>query len=154
MPVDERASPRAQQDGESNEQAWNRLAIDHAIKGESKQIIIIAALGGRLDHTLGNLALLADARLSTIDIRLDDGLEEIVVCRDQVEVHGRSGDIVSLIPWQGAVSAIQTKGLKWPLNKETLYPDKTRGISNEMLGATASISVGSGMLLVLHRRQS
>jgi len=130
------------------------LAIDHAIKRESKQIIIIAALGGRLDHTLGNLALLADVRLSTLDIRLDDGVEEIVVCRDQVEVHGRSGDIVSLIPWQGAVSDIQTKDLKWHLNKETLYPDKTRGISNEMLGATASISVGSGLLLIVHRRQS
>src|SRR5215207_4396003 len=64
------------------------LAIAHAIKRESKQIIIIAALGGRLDHTLGNLALLADVRLSTFDIRLDDGVEEIVVCRDQVEVHG------------------------------------------------------------------
>ncbi len=32
--------------------------------------------------------------------------------------------------------------------------DKTRGISNEMTGDTASVSIGSGLLLIVHRRQS
>jgi len=118
-----------------------------------KQIIILAALGGRLDQTLANIALLTDLRLSTFDIRLDDGVEEIFLCRDQVEVYGRSGDIVSLIPWQGAVSEVQTRDLKWVLHKETLYPDKTRGISNEMTGETASVSIGSGLLLIVHQCQ-
>jgi thiamine pyrophosphokinase len=79
-------------------------------------------------------------------------VEEIFLCRHQVQVHGRSGDIVSLIPWLGRVTEIQTRDLKWVLNKETLYPDKTRGISNEMISDTASISIGSGLLLVVHRR--
>jgi thiamine pyrophosphokinase len=128
------------------------LAINHAIELEPKQIVIVAAIGGRLDQTLGNIALLSDVRLSTFDIRLDDGVEEIFICREQVEVHGRSGDLVSLIPWQGAVSDIQTKNLKWPLDHETLYPHKTRGISNELTGDTASISIGAGLLLIVHRR--
>jgi len=128
------------------------LAINRAIKLVPKEIIIVAALGGRIDQTLANLALLSDIRLSTFDVRLDDGLEEIFICRDQVQVQGRSGDIVSLIPWQGAVSNIQTKNLRWPLQNETLYSDKTRGISNEMTDNTASISIGLGLLLVIHRR--
>jgi len=128
------------------------LAIDRALELNPQQIVIIAALGGRLDQTLANIALLTDPRLSTLDIRLDDGLEEILVCRDRAEVHGRSGDIVSLLPWQGAVSETQTTNLKWVLNKETLYPDKTRGISNEMTSDTASISIGSGLLVIVHRR--
>lgn len=76
------------------------------------------------------------------------------MCRDHVQVHGKSGDLVSLIPWQGAVSEVQTRNLKWMLRKETLYPDKTRGISNEMTDSIASISIGSGLLLIVHRRQS
>jgi thiamine pyrophosphokinase len=136
------------------------LAIHRALEFKPTQIIIIAALGGRLDQTLANIALLTDSRLSTLrpgsgqafNIRLDDGVEEIFICRDQVQVHGRSGDLVSLIPWQGAVSEVQTQHLKWSLRKETLYPDKTRGISNEMTEATASISIGSGLLLIIHRR--
>jgi thiamine pyrophosphokinase len=130
------------------------LAINRAIELGPKEIIIIAALGGRLDQILANIALLTDPQLSILDARLDDGVEEIFFCRDQVQVHGRSGDLVSLIPWQSAVPNVQTENLKWPLKNETLYPDKTRGISNEMLSDTASISIGSGLLLVVHRRQS
>jgi thiamine pyrophosphokinase len=130
------------------------LAINRAIELEPKQILIIAALGGRLDQILANIALLTDSRLSTLNTRLDDGVEEIFFCRDQVQVRGRSGDLVSLIPWQDAVSDVRTENLKWPLKNETLYPHKTRGISNEMLGDTAAISIGSGLLLIVHRRQS
>jgi thiamine pyrophosphokinase len=129
------------------------LAINRAIELNPKQIIIVAALGGRLDQTLANITLLSDPRLSKLDIRLDDGVEEVYLCRDHVEVRGRSGDIVSLIPWQGTVSEVQTSALKWPLRKETLYSDKTRGVSNEMTGDSASVSIGSGLLLIVHRRQ-
>lgn len=128
------------------------LALTRAIDMKPEQIVIIAALGGRLDQTLGNLALLTDPRLSALDVRLDDGVEEVLLCRDQARIHGRSGNIVSLIPWQGAVTEVRTKGLKWSLRSETLYPDRTRGISNEMTGKTASISIGSGLLFIIHCR--
>lgn len=128
------------------------LAINRAIELQPQQIVILAALGGRLDQTLANIAILADQRLSNIDIRLDDGSEEILLCRDQAHVHGTRGDIVSLIPWGGVVTGVQTDNLKWPLHRETLYPDKTRGISNEMLAERASVLIGSGLLLVVHRR--
>ena len=136
------------------------LAIHHAIELKPKEIVIVAALGGRLDQTLANITLLTDIRLAAprsesepaFDVRLDDGVEEILLCRNRAEVHGRNGDLVSLIPWQGAVAGIQTTGLKWTLQRETLYPDKTRGISNEMTGNTAAVSIESGQLLVVHRR--
>jgi len=128
------------------------LAIDHAVKINPSQIIIIAALGGRLDQTLGNIALLTNTQYAARNIRLDDGAEEILICRDQVEVQGRSGDIVSLIPWGNPVHGIQTQGLRWALESETLYPEKTRGISNEMLSETAGIKISSGTLLVIHAR--
>jgi thiamine pyrophosphokinase len=128
------------------------LAIRRAIEWKPDQIIILAALGGRLDQTLANITLLADPQLTGLDVRLDDGVEEILLCRERVEVHGTTGDLVSLIPWQGTVTGVLTEGLKWPLHRETLYPDKTRGISNEMLGNAASVAVESGLLLIVHRR--
>ena len=136
------------------------LAINHAIERKPKGLVIIGALGGRLDQTLGNIALLTDLRLAALrhssgrafSVRLDDGVEEVFFCQDQAQVQGKSGDLVSLIPWQGSVTKVQTENLKWTLNSETLYPDKTRGISNAMLGETASISIGSGLLLIVHRR--
>lgn len=128
------------------------LALDHALELEPSSIVIIAALGDRLDQTLGNIALLSNARLAALDARLDDGLEEAFFCRDKSELRGTAGDIVSLIPWGGPITGVRTEGLKWPLKNETLVPEKTRGISNELLGNSAVISLSSGLLLIVHRR--
>jgi thiamine pyrophosphokinase len=130
------------------------LAIEHALQLHPKEIIVVGALGGRLDQTLANIALLTTTLHPSPVTRLDDGVEEILLCRDQVEVQGRRGDIVSLIPWQGEVTEVQTTNLKWALRKETLLPNKTRGISNAMIDDTASVSIGSGLLLIVHRRRS
>ncbi len=129
------------------------LALQRALERNPSSIIVIGALGGRLDQTLGNIALLSDSRLSVLDPRLDDGVEEVFFCRGRSKVEGRSGDLVSLIPWRGNVEGIRTEGLKWPLRAETLHPEKTRGISNEMIGDVAAIQIESGLLLVIHRRQ-
>jgi thiamine pyrophosphokinase len=128
------------------------LAIQHAVDMKPDQIVIIGALGGRLDQTLGNLALLSNIQRSTCNVSLDDGVEEIFFCRNQTQVQGRSGDIVSLIPWGAPVEGVRTEGLRWSLSDETLYPYKTRGISNELLGGTATIQTRSGLLLIVHRR--
>ena len=129
------------------------LAINHALELNPTSILILAGLGDRLDQTLGNIALLGDPRLAELDVRLDDGVEETFFCRSRCELRGRTGDLVSLIPWTGAVEGISTDGLKWPLHDETLYPEKTRGISNELLGSAASVSLASGLLLIIHRRR-
>ncbi|MCL4273014.1 MAG: thiamine diphosphokinase [Anaerolineales bacterium] len=126
------------------------LAIDHALALKPDQILILAALGGRMDQALANIALLSNLQLATCDIRLADGVEEIFFCRGQARVEGRSGDIVSLIPWQGEVTGVFTENLRWHLHYETLYPDKTRGISNEMTADVATISIKSGLLLITH----
>ena len=129
------------------------LAIQYALTLNPKEIIIIAALGGRLDQTLGNIALISDPFLPHPSrVRLDDGIEEIFFCHDACEISGTSSDLVSLLPWQGEVTGIVTTGLKWTLQNETLYPHKTRGISNEMTGEVATVQIKSGLLLIVHRR--
>lgn len=85
------------------------LAIDHALTLDPEAILILAALGGRTDQTLANIALLSNPQLSTFNIKLTDGVEELFFCRTQVQVEGRSGDIVSLIPWQGKSPASSPK---------------------------------------------
>ncbi len=130
------------------------LAIQHALALNPTSIIIVGALGGRTDQTLANISLLADSPLSGMDIRLDDGVEEVFFCRDDVYVNGNIGDTLSLIPWHAEINGVTTHGLKWALNNEVLLPHKTRGISNEMTEEIASIKIKSGLLLVIHRRNS
>jgi thiamine pyrophosphokinase len=130
------------------------LTLEAAIQTGQGEIRIVGGLGGRLDQTLGNLSLLSDPRLSKYDIRFDDGVEEAFFTRNHCEIRGKPHEVVSLIPWGAEVTGVFTEGLRWPLHGESLFPDKTRGISNELLGDTASVSVGDGLLLIVHRRVS
>ena len=126
------------------------LALNYALDLGYRNIRLVAALGGRLDHTLGNLSLLTKPSLAGLDLRIDDGVEEAFFVRRQAQIHGRAGETVSLLPWNGDVTGIQTEGLRWPLRHETLKAHKTRGISNEMVSDVAKISIDSGLLLCIH----
>jgi thiamine pyrophosphokinase len=48
---------------------------------------------------------------------------------------------------------VSTQDLVYPLNKETLLPYRTRGISNQMLAESANISLKRGLLLCVHCRK-
>lgn len=130
------------------------LALRHTLAYSPRAIRIVGALGLRLDQTLANVALLAAPWLEGIDVRLDDGLEEVLLVRSEATVEGQPGETVSLIPWGTPVEGITTEGLRWPLREETLYPDRTRGISNELTSFRAHVRIRSGLLIVVHRRNT
>jgi hypothetical protein len=75
-----------------------------------------------------------------------------VLCRARTEINGAPGDLISLVPWGGPAEGVRTDGLRWALRGETLLPERSRGISNEMLGDTARVFVEYGSVLVIHRR--
>ena len=65
--------------------------------------------------------------------------------------HGQPGDTISLIPLSASVADIETRDLKYPLRKETLYFGPARGVSNVLETAdTGQVSFPSGMLLAVH----
>ena len=154
------AEVNIEQYSEDKDETDIELALQYAVELGAASILIVGALGGRLDQTLANLSILTDPLLPKIDIRLDDGVEEVFFCRAssnkgrQVEVQGRSVDTVSLIPWHGPVDGVATEGLQWPLYGEKLFPEKSRGVSNVMLGESASVKIDKGLLLIVHRRKS
>lgn len=129
------------------------LALQYAQQAGHCPILIIGAFGGRLDHILGNIALISGTGASGVDVRLDDGLTEAFFVRAQATIQGNSGDQVSLIPWGNPVEGISTTNLLYSLHNDILYPHKTRGISNEMNANTASVSLRKGLLLCIHIRK-
>jgi len=64
-----------------------------------------------------------------------------------VQLHGKPGDIVSLIPLGEEARGITTHHLEYPLRGESLAFGSTRGISNVMLKNQAKVHVSEGMLL-------
>jgi thiamine pyrophosphokinase len=132
------------------------LAVETAVREGYTHLMIVAALGGRLDMTLGNLFLLNLPVLAALDARLEDGDEEVFLIRSGDAgraIDGQPGDIVSLLPLLGPAHGVLTADLSYPLRRETLYPERTRGISNVMTGVKAHVSLEAGLLVCIHTRQ-
>ncbi|MEI7772124.1 MAG: thiamine diphosphokinase [Chloroflexales bacterium] len=126
------------------------LALLLAAARGADQIDILGALGGRWDQGMANVAMLALPELVGLRVRLLDLDQEAFLVRGAAEIPGAAGDTVSLLPLGGAARGVTTRGLHYPLEGVTLRFERSRGISNVITQPPAHVSVGEGLLLVVH----
>jgi thiamine pyrophosphokinase len=127
------------------------LAIRLAQERGAGEVLVLGALGQRWDQTLANLLMPAGESFRDLRIRLLDGRQAIQLMHggERLQLTGSPGDTISLVPLGGNARAITTQGLEYPLNGEDLSFGSSRGISNVLLGETAVINLGEGLLLVV-----
>jgi thiamine pyrophosphokinase len=123
------------------------LALRLARAEGADDILILGALGGRWDQTLANLLLLAHPGLRDVRMRLADGNQALYLIHDQTQIEGQPGDTVSLIPLGGDAHGVTTHGLEYPLTGGSLPFGATLGISNVLLGTSASVEVREGLVM-------
>ena len=131
------------------------LALLYAVaQYPGHEVLILGGFGGRLDHMLANILVLAHPRLLGQPIRFVDDRESAwLLAADppgETTVHGAPGDIVSLLPLGGPAHVLATTGLRWPLHNETLLFGPARGVSNEMTAAVATVRLGAGVVVCVH----
>jgi thiamine pyrophosphokinase len=149
VPVD-RSSP-------DKDQSDTELAVMAAVMHGADEIVILGAFGGpRLDHALANLSLLTSPGLDRIDLRIVAADVRVRLIRVpaaggsvRVELEGRAGDLVTLLPVGGDAGGVRTEGLRFPLHGETLVLGRTRGLSNVRTAPVASVELRTGRLLVI-----
>jgi thiamine pyrophosphokinase len=137
------------------------LAVrDAAGRGATELLIVGALAGDRLEHTVANLLLLTLPELARIDARIVDERSTVRLLTAAagssgaaLRLHGRTGDFISLFPWAGPAEGITTEGLRYPLRDEALQAGPSRGLSNELIGTSATVRFRSGRLLVIHTRR-
>ena len=132
------------------------LAVERAAAADANEIVILGGLRGeRLDHELANLLLLVDDRWSHIELRLVRGPTTARALKGEghLVLEGASGDLVTLLAVGGAATGVSTHGLRYPLVAENLAMGRSRGLSNEVEEAPASVSLQSGTLLVIETRK-
>src|SRR5260221_4535692 len=134
---------KAETDGE--------LALDAAVRRGADEIVVVGAFGGgRLDHLVGNLMLVAHEDFAAIDVALvtETATFRSILGPGTLELEGEPGDWVTLAPMSETVSGVMTDGLRYPLRHEVLVRGSTRGVSNELTGSRGNIEIGEGLLLV------
>jgi thiamine pyrophosphokinase len=128
------------------------LALLYAARQGVAEILVLGALGGRLDQTVANLLLMTHPALAGVTVRIVEGGQTAFLIRDRALIRGHPGDTVSLIPVGGDARGVTAEGLQWPLRDETLRFGPTRGISNVLLGRQARVHVREGILLCVVTR--
>lgn len=136
------------------------LAVATALAAGADRLSIVGALGGpRLDHALANLTLLSLPELRNLDVRIltaghrvrllvaDDPAPTALASR--LDLAGRVGDVVSLLPVGADVTGVSTEGLRYPLRDEPLRLGRTRGLSNVLVAPEAEVVIRTGRLLVV-----
>jgi thiamine pyrophosphokinase len=127
------------------------LAIQEALKRGASHVTILGALGGeRFEHSIANILLLAG--FASIPIDIVDGQTRGWLLQGPGEtlIEGKSGDLLSLLPLTSSAEDVRTEQLYYPLRGETLHFGRPRGISNVLLAEHARVSLGRGLLLLVH----
>jgi thiamine pyrophosphokinase len=115
------------------------------------RLLVVGGGGGRLDHLLADIALLASPRTVALDVTAHLGDATVTVVRPgrPRSLTGRVGEQVSLLPVHGAASGVTTSGLRWVLVDADLVAGTTRAVSNELLVPEARIAVGGGVVVAV-----
>jgi thiamine pyrophosphokinase len=135
----------------AKDESDTELAIRAALARGADRLTIVGGLGGRPDHLLANIALLALPQLAGLPVALLDDRTRISLVRGpgSLEPTGRVGDLVSLLPLGPGVDGVATRGLAWALDGEPLPIGPARGLSNVRAEQTARVSIRAGLLLVV-----
>jgi thiamine pyrophosphokinase len=127
------------------------LALLYAKEKGAERIVIIGAMGGRMDMTIGNIMLITNTSFSSCRIEVWHGEQTGWVIKPPGEdISGRLADTVSLIPLGGNASGITTEGLAYPLKGAELPSGSVRGISNLLEKSSAHVELSNGLLLAVH----
>lgn len=125
------------------------LALERARDLHPRRLIVVSGGGGRLDHAFGNLLVLASPVYAEMEIDAFIGDARAFVIRRQRDLAGPEGGLISLFAVDGPALGVTTTGLRYPLRDEVLEPLSSRGVSNEFLGGSASVSLTAGTLLAI-----
>lgn len=132
------------------------LALDYAVRLGVSEVLILGALGGRVDHLLTNVLMLtkyipaAESGGSVPSVRILGTRQAVWLTGRYTTIRGKVGDIVSLIPLSEQVTGVSTKGLYYPLTNGVLKFGSSLGNSNRLVSDVATVEVGEGNLLVVH----
>ncbi len=125
------------------------LAFDRALEVQPDRLLVIGFGGGRVDHELASMALLASPAFGDVLVDGLVGSARLAVVRRPRTIEGVVGETISLIPMLGPVGGVTTEGLEFPLEGSQLDAATSRGVSNRFVAPTATVSVSTGVVLAV-----
>ena len=115
------------------------------------EFIVYGAVGGKLDHTLGNIAVaerIALAGGQAVFCGNDSSFTVIHNASSRFPI--RDGGRISVFPLGGCARGVSITGLSYEVSDITLNGASTLGCGNAFIGKASEISVKDGTLLIVY----
>ena len=115
-----------------------------------RDILLFCSGGGRLDHLLSNIFVCCHFFQKGMQITLVEDDYTAYFSNKRLVLHGRNGDILSLIPMTKEVHGVTLDGCRYPLTKAALSQGSSWSMCNEFAQPTVTIQQEDGVLLAVH----
>lgn len=128
------------------------LAVNEGLKRGYKKFVLFGALGGnRIDHSIGNIQLLAYiASMGAKGEIHHNNTVLVAFSKGEIKFSETLRGYISVFSLTEESRGICIENLKYPVQDFTMKYNLTRGLSNEFLGKKSRISVEDGTLLVVY----
>jgi thiamine pyrophosphokinase len=145
----EAAGVRIERHPEEKDATDLELALDVAVSMSPERILVLASSGGRLDHALSGMLVLASDKYAGSHVDALVGDSRLHVVRGERVLEGEPGELVTLLAVNGPAEGVRTEGLAYPLAGDGLEPGSSRGVSNLFAEKRARVTVERGVLLAI-----
>jgi thiamine pyrophosphokinase len=127
------------------------LALDAAVAAGARDVVVLAADGGRFDHLLATVTVLTAPSRQGVRLEGWFGANHLAVVTPvtPARLTATPGALLTLLPLHGTARGVRTEGLVYPLHDEDLAAGSSRGVSNVFVGDTAQISIAGGTVLAV-----
>lgn len=128
----------------------SEAAVHHVFEKGYMDITVLGGLGGRFDHTMGNIGILSRYTKLGAHIRILDGVNRVTMLEPGSYIFRKDGyKYLGVISYSPYSSGLTLEGFKYPLENTVLGNDTTLGVSNEILEDEGVITFSEGQLLII-----
>lgn len=126
------------------------LAVRHAISKGYKHIVFLCALGGRMDHILGNIQSMSFVATHDIKVELFSKNEYMTILTSgMLKIPYKEGYSLSLFSLSDTCNGVSINGSKYDVDNFTLTSTFPIGYGNAYNEKTVTISLNRGILLIV-----
>ena len=125
------------------------LALLTAARQGCEAVDILGALGGRMDHTIGNIQLMYQFFCQGMEVNIYDARNRLYLLGGHKVFHREKvyGKYISFLPMTETVEGLTLRGFKYPLQRRTIGLGTSLCISNELKREEGILELERGVLL-------
>jgi thiamine pyrophosphokinase len=129
------------------------IAIEEGIKRGYQTFDIYGALGGRIEHTIANIQILANLKSKGLTAKLIDDKTIVEMLSTGTYIYNERCGYISLFSYTKE-STITIKNLLYEVNNKTISNEFPLGIDNEFIGKESTVTVHNGLVLSIINKKN